>query len=84
MAFTNAFSNGFSNGFAIAPSGPPPPDVPRQVSGGKGPVMRPVFDHILDARPGAVAQQIREIRSIDETLRKVTRNERELVDAGTR
>lgn len=68
----------------ITPAGPPPPppvDVPVQVQGGKGPVLRPQFDHILDMRPGELGDRVRQIRDIGETLRRTSRGERELVEA---
>jgi len=80
MPFTCAFSSGFDSGFEICAAGPAAPDVPRQVMGAKGPVMRPRFDHILNVRPAG--ERVREIERIGEGLRSVTRNECEEVGVG--
>ena len=54
-------------------------DVPVQVLGGKGPLLRPDYDLMADLRTGDAGASIRLIRDINESLERTTRQERELV-----
>lgn len=54
------------------------PEVPRQVIGAKGRVLRPRYDHLGDVRPDSPVRGIQRLR---EDLERSVRNERELVRA---
>lgn len=58
---------------------PPAPDVPVQVLGGKGPLLRPDYDHLAHLRSGATGEAIRTIRGLQESIERTTRQEREAV-----
>lgn len=72
------FDCGFSTGFERTCGAAA--DVPVQVLGSKGRLMRPFFDHILDVRPEG--GRVREIQKIGDRLRETSRNEREEVCCG--
>lgn len=54
------------------------PDVPPQVPGGKGPLVRPAYDFLADLRTGGTGPSIRLIRDINESIERTTR---QLVEA---
>lgn len=49
------------------------PDVPGQVLGGKGPLLRPQYDLMADLRTGGAGPSIRLIRDIGESIEQTTR-----------
>lgn len=81
MPFTCAFSSAYSTAFAICDPGGVV-DVPRQVFGAYGSTLRPDFDHLADVRHNDnQLSTLQELLDTNKTLRRVTRNERELIEA---
>jgi len=52
---------------------PPAPDAPAQVAGGKAPVTRPLYDHILGLRAGDGASLVRRVRDLDRASERTRR-----------
>jgi hypothetical protein len=63
----------------IKASGPPPPDVPKQIPGGKGPLLRPQFDHLATLRTGPTGDALRTVRELQRSIEQTSRQHKEPV-----
>ena len=63
----------FAYTVASGPPPEPPPDIPVQVLGGKGPLVRPAYDLMGDLRTGGTGPTIRLIGDINESIERTTR-----------
>lgn len=64
--------------FWVGTAATPPPvvvETPTQIPGGKRPVLRPTYDHLLELRAGETGATIRTIRTIRERGERSTRQE---------
>ena len=59
----------------------PPASVPAQTPGGKGPLLRPAYDHLADLRMGETGDTLRTVRELQRSIDETARQERELVPA---
>ena len=54
-------------------------DVPPQVLGGKGPLLRPAYDHLADLRLSDVGDSLRGVRELQTSIERTTLRRREKV-----
>lgn len=75
MPFNCEFSTAFSTAFAICPTTSVPPSVGRGGGGrdASNPLVRPLYDHLIDLRQGDTADAIASVREIRERVERTTR-----------
>lgn len=49
------------------------PPVPTQIPGGKGPLLRPQYDHLADLRAGPTGDTLRDVRELQQSIERTTR-----------
>lgn len=50
--------------------------------GGKGPLLRPVYDHLADLRAGETGDVLRQVRALVDSIEETARQELEAVTLG--
>lgn len=51
----------------------PVADVPPQVLGGKGPLLRPAYDHLADMRAGETGNVLRQVGALQGSIEETAR-----------
>lgn len=57
-------------------------DVPPQILGGEGPLLRPAYDLLADLRAGPTGDALRAVREVQRSIEETARQRREAVGVG--